>query len=1007
MKDRYTVYKTIVFVACFVAVFCFTAGGLLLSNDTNMTLKAGMSYRFNAINKTNNVDISNTTSLVGKQFDYVNVDRNGSVVSYGQAGGKITVDRAGYTLVTVLDKDIEIAYPKDDVSVIEVKSAALERVEIAEGKTLVLQNADIDRAYAIKLNGAGFVSYDGVYTNSVGTVLRFAAGETSSEINVPEGGKAIITPVKKTAISVDIPSPWAKSVTAKQSDSPAIYAHSLASSQSLQINNADPEREQTVNVSNDGGYGMPVYDIVRRDINDKVIDFTREAYTGEIKVPAGGNVTVTANAANSMRVWFPHQLMGTDLNLVAQLAPALYVQTVSVGSSVTITNADEENMYRIATNSSILDTAPRFDYNIADVNGYVFTYGTEDLYDGFDLNPRNTIHITVKNGYNLRVWYPSEYKGSVIKTEATDAKALMTYDVDGGMSVNVANSDDETFSVSAKTMGQVITDYEYLCKDKYNQAISFGTTSNATTDVYPEGQTMITAANGYKLRLYYPTNWSNLSIEPADGKALHYYDVSPNYGLEIAAGGNENDSFYIGVENAEKSNKPIYEYLNDDMIGCADTEAAMPERLMLTGGEKMQISAYRTNRLRVFIPTEQKDNVLTVKTLERPVLTTMTLPSGKGIIIKNDGTEERKLITNSEMERIGLESVSKNKDGTISSWSGNTLVKDFRVSAGGQTVVTAVGSGLKIFVPTDWIGENSGISFTESDSPAVYYATIPAGGGLKLTNLRTDMSFNIPVYDINDGISYDKLILTSDGTVRQCVTDDTAHSLYLETGGTSSISARNGSSVKMLLPYEWKDSIQIENTGTVLTQFTVKPGDSIEIENTDLNYGYAVYTNANPNNGMLSPVYDLVFMKGDKAQDFSSENKADVFSVLNAGRTLLTVNEGSELKLWYPAENAKKLSIKPSAQTALMHYTVSPGATLTIYNNSETAYQIRNNSGDGLHMPKYEYRNNTTTTTYENPVAISGPVAVPPHSSITIRAVNGYDLKLWVPQQWLREISVR
>lgn len=417
-----------------------------------VTLEAGESYLFENLDDTDThaikTDASNS-SREKKTYDLAIYKADGRAHAQDAdaivtsktvpAGGKMVVTATSATPVTFKAFTTYFNGKRiDNPALIKKtlkKEETIQLFNTATESTPVLVNGSSSRRYSYQL----FKSDGSTYQQS------YDSGNTS--LYIPAGGKLIATAISDTPVTFtsyydllqDLTS--ADSIITKtlENGQSYIFVNTSGSNQSIDTDGTlNSFGKRTFNYAIYSGSGDPLYQDVNSGASSKI-------------VPAGGTivVTVTSELPVTFRA-FKSYFIGQDTS-----RPALFTQTLSKGSSISVTNIGKANADLLTISSG-----GRFSYQLI-TNGTVTSAHHNASVSYRNIPANTTILATVTSEE------PVTFSGyeQIFQPKLESASSIIQKTLENSQSYEFVNQTDQQQSVDIRSNGSKSFDFVILNRD--------------------------------------------------------------------------------------------------------------------------------------------------------------------------------------------------------------------------------------------------------------------------------------------------------------------------------------------------------------------------------------------------------------------------------------------------------------------------------------------------------------------------------------------------------------
>ena len=885
-----------------------------------------------------------------------------------------------------------------------------ETATLSPGKSYRFVNTDADGYYYVVAKNPisqASARYEYVNYDARGAVESY--GSLSGSFLISGGGSAHLTITGQTPLTVE----YAGHVKVSETERAALFTYTAAEGKSVLITNNEEAVPYSATISATSVRRLPKYDYILKNPSGAVTEYFSGSESTGLDIAAGGGVYVTPVEGAAV-ISLPY-VWAENLTFTERAEAALSYYTLAPGKTFVIGNSDSDFNYNIANDSGAPPVRPKFEYVSRDAYGGVTAFETESHGDVF-VPAEGQTTVTAKNGAPLTLWAPSEWTRSRVSFAVSDEPALFYHTVAPGKTVSIKNSDaSNSYSLTANNTGEDLSPrLNYLYKDSSKLITDYGNELNGGAVYVPDGgETVITVTNGYSLTLGAPYDWgASLSFAETRTQALYNVALYPGESLELV-NLNADMPFVVSNDGGPDALSPKFDYVfKDDAGNVTDYgRADLFGEFRLEGGGYAVLTAGRSRMLRLWFPYEWLGKSISAAKTQEPAVYEYRLGPGGSASITNLRGNTASIATNSGRPfSPKIDYVLRDAAGRITACRPAGYYDRLTLEGFGAASVTAGRDfDLRLTLPDEWVREGY-VVITETEEPSVFYKTLASGQSAAIVNRSAGMFADVSV--LGGGSSaHDYVRKDGDENIIDFGLSASSDAISVAPGGSYSLTVNRGRELELYMPYEWLDgAIAFVNAPQSVYSLTVKAGESVEITNADRNYAYAVSTDAADPSVAGAPSFDYVGVNSrDEITGYGSGDIRGPLTVPEQSRVTLTVRRGSDLKIWFPYEwhSEKHISIAKKPEPALFALTVPSGRTAEIANRRDIAFNIKNNSGSGLTDPKYDYASKQPEQAEFEEKLRSGEIAVPPMAKVTVRAANGYDLRLWLPNEWLKDLAVK
>lgn len=465
---------------------------------------------------------------------------------------------------------------------------------------------------------------------------------------------------------------------------------------------------------------------------------------------------------------------------------------------------------------------------------------------------------------------------------------------------------------------------------------------------------------------------------------------------EITNSDKSND-VYISATGAKK-----YDYVQIDSYNEITTYGSSSSSIFVASGGKTTITVGETDMNILYSSAN-----VSVKEISGSVIKRFTIAAGKSLEISNKNTE-RTYALSSESARFSSKQdcVTKDAAGNVINYAAATsFLMD--VPAAGSLVITAGENDLNLYAPSRWMSSDLTVKYP--NYPALFTYTVAAGKTVNIVNNNKESAYSLSSSGVRsaNGSRYDYVVKDINGVVTSFGDSDLQNDVTVEAGGSTIVSAPKNGVLTLCFPYDWKaKSLTVtEQSKPALTQYTFAAGKTVEIINASKDNRYSIALGGL--NRESTPKVDYVSKDGFKnVSDYGSGSVLDRITVAEGGVSLITVNGGGNLRVWFPYEwSEKNVKVVEKNTQALSYYTLAASKSLLIQNKNMYAdYTVATNCTN-LGYSRYDYvsKDSSSVIDYASD-SKSDKLNVLSGGQTLITAGAGSNIKLWFPKEWDKDI---
>jgi len=494
----------LLFIFCFFGVFALAPVAVQASLSTR-TLQPGRVYTFTGLDSRVISHIS--VAGVGR-YQYVAMDGNGNVTSYGFSFGRASVSGQGRVMLSPL-VPIRVTFDPSRLTLREDPGEALRQISLAHGQTLLIQNTG-RAGRPIRVNQAA--AYDLVLTQATGGTTAVHQGIRFPQFLLPAGGEGVIT-ADGNGLVVYFPAQWYReTLQSRRLNHPALFSQTLREGAAYVLTFTG-ERGAAVTAQPLFAGAVFSYDFILRNHEGLAISHG-ESTGNQITLHPHRPMTLTPHMDATLS--FPYALRqtlhighGTD-------APAYY--TLAPGQSLRVANAGTLRTYPLYLSGEPGGYPIAFNYLLETETG--ISFGAQASRNAMTLPPGSALTITAGHP---PPWAPQHlvvrFPDSAAISFAAIAAPLTHKPLEPGESFLFTNeSDGEKSLAVASLAAEARTALDFTLADPYARVVAFG-------QKYP-GEALLLAAgyrvhftnpeSGEAMGVFFPLGWDETALAIAE-----------------------------------------------------------------------------------------------------------------------------------------------------------------------------------------------------------------------------------------------------------------------------------------------------------------------------------------------------------------------------------------------------------------------------------------------------------------------------------------------------------
>jgi plastocyanin len=733
------------------------------------------------------------------EYDYLLKDAQGFTVEAetGIKNNRIRVNANSTLIVTPKVDGALLYYPTDwtrDMTVQAQGSVSDSSYTVAPGKTLVITNSDKDYPHNVRIeNQRSGENFKFDYSLTDGESTNYISEHSAGEISLPPETVLTLT-ARDDALIVRLPSAISN-ITAASGDKPAISYYTAEPKQTLVITNADAVNPHSVRIVNAQTGRSFKYDY-SLTVEDS-ITFASQHSAGELQLPAGGALMLTA-LEETLVVMLPSAI--TQLSVTEGTADAVLHYTARPGSTLVITNSDQEDPHSVKIENAQPGRSFKYDYALEADS--VTTYASEHSANEMSLPPDSTLSLTAGDE-ELIVSLPSALTSVNVSTGAKTAVSY--YTAEPGRTLVITNSDTENSHAvrieNAKT-GRSFK-YDYALEEGNN--VNYSSEHSAGEMSLPPSSVLTLTAREDSLVVRLPSSTTQIRVAEGTTPALFYAQIDPD--VSFIAGNRGNKDVTVSAERVDETGR--WDYLRRG----ADGEIAEYGRIGIDSPYtlKPRETTHFTNTedftLKFIFPSSLVSGGLYASTADAPALYRSVLSYGEAVAVTNTdktyGNQLTLAIEEGSPSGRGYDYSFTDTKGELLEYGqsavGLATIKNNQI----MKISAQKGSELSVFYPYEM--HEKVFTAAESDAP-LHRITLAPGDRVTFTNRSRSKTYLIQNNSGEGLAAYylrDKNNRTSIGRNEEPVIGD----INIPVNDTVTITAAAGDDFELWMPVEWVNEL--------------------------------------------------------------------------------------------------------------------------------------------------------------------------------------------------------
>ncbi len=639
------------------------------------TVASGESYIFRNSNTLQSQTLyTSSTSSNGQFYDHIAYKSNAETYSYGQGGytGSLTIPAVGYIVVTALTTSTGIQFSGNSLYVSAESSnlPAYDYVTVPQGESYEFTNYHaMTKSVLSSSTSANGQLYDYCVYEQNGTLYSQKLASYDYYVNIPAGGKAIVT----TSSSIAVVFSGDSRYIVGQSDSgPAFYKKTVLPGESYEFDNNNGTTTQTL-YSSSTSTNSQRYDYVVYKQDGTLYSQEPNSYDASIGIPAGGKVIVTV-LGTSPDITFS----GNSRYIIGKptTGEALYKLTAAPGESHEFTNssASTQSLYSTCTSTN----GQRYDYVMYKQDGSTYSQALNNYNGNISLLAGAKIVVTVLDTSSAIV-----FSGNIqyITGKTAMDTAFIKQIAAPGSSYKFTNK-NVTQSQTLYTSSNSVNSQRY----SYISYKSDGSTYSQNPNTYdsnisiPAGGYILVTVLATSTDITYCGNRLYTTVQDGTGPVYYSQVVAP--GQSYAFSNNNSWSLKL-LSSSTSTNRQTYDYCiynADGTVASKDFRSYVNQTTISAGGRV--VVTVNSDSAEILFSGDGQFISGTLSTV--PALFVVNIKPNESYTFTNSSAVTQVMLRKGSQ---GIDGTVYKADGSVSTVYGSSTASSFEILAGGRTTL--------------------------------------------------------------------------------------------------------------------------------------------------------------------------------------------------------------------------------------------------------------------------------------------------------------------------------
>ncbi|MCL2286776.1 MAG: hypothetical protein FWC32_10505 [Firmicutes bacterium] len=736
--------------------------------------------------------------------------------------------------------------------------------------------------------------------------------------------------------------------------------------------------------------GTGRYDIVAWDAEGEITRFGTGS--GRFSVSGRGGVAVTPLAPLSV------SFDSSRIRLSSRAGSALRRVNIPVGQTVNFANNHSANLH-IRTHQ-----LSSFDYAVFNRAGHSTDFAREVRLPQISIPFGGSITVTAALR-ETSVYFPSRL-ANYIDIENLAQPAIHTIDLLAGQAYTLSNTSDRSYTlrIEPPVTGSTFA-FEYITRGRDGHVTSHG--ERDTNQIQLGSRHSITITPILDGEMFFPSAWLEY-IRVGYGTVAPIYQTLQSGSSLIITNNDTHRPHSVFIRCPEEEYGFTIEYvtlLNDDAtFGIREIAPGDSMTLTLQAGAQTTVTIAESETL-LTISFPDIDEI-TSQPAAAGALARYILEPGQGsLTLYNSHPHSSYTVSISSSDitqgfTIDYSTVLDDQVtfNTIEAVPRRTV--NLTLQSGAEITITAVEAAEQLIVRFAGIEE---ITATSGDSVAVVRHVLQPGQSVYVSYTGED-SVGVLTF-VERGVRDAALdfVRYYDGDIDTFGTVDVGSSIIFAEGESAIITNSGDDEITLQIPkFYLENGLELQESDSPAL-FRLNVTWPTQIENRSRHYVNSFNlqneTRRSVRQGANVLEY-VIYSTGNNISAFGQRGLGTIEIPANQRMVVAPVPNGITPSIIFPAEwYGVHFRISRAQETPLHRITLTPGRSLTIYNNTRHEFVIQNNAATTAAGFVFGRVRNVTDA---NP--LNHAIQIAPRTDVTITATNGADLELWLPARWARQL---
>ena len=886
-------YAVLLFFICVTGVLFFAPKTAYA--NTTQTLQPGWVYTFTGLDAR---VISHVNVTGVGRYQYMAVDGNGEVVSYGFSFGRASVLGDGFIRISPL-AEMTVSFDASRLVMTATAGVVLREINISGGQNFSLTSLISGQVVSVRTNEN--VSFTTIVTDSAGQIISTNRDVRQGQINIAPLTTVTITPLRGS-LQIYFPAEWeGRRVSSINNAQAVITSHTLRAGSVYQLLN-NGTQAVTVQVEPATGTATFAYSFIIRDRQGHVINHG-DATGNSITLQPGRAIFITPRMNGVVTV---PSTINAQINISPGTVTPAY-RVLSVGQSMTITNHDLTWAYNVYLASYPAGDPIVYDFTVEGTTGIRF--GAQVTQNSISIPPGESVTITVGRP---PAWAPQEMAVRFPENEhityTLASPTVAHQNLEARNSLVFANLSTDVFTLITRGTGE----FDYAVTGLYGEVPSFGRqNAGHTITLNPGEEIIMSRVEANPVTVHFPLAWlrGGLIQETNNTPALTRFTLLTGESL-LLENANQREHKSLRVHREAFARTASFDYVHsgfyEEVISFG--RRLTGDALTLNPEDRLHLTNPEAQPLQLLFPTVLLQRGLLTATTTETALYRHLLAPGQSLLLENSHRFNDMFIQATREPHLRATPF----DYVLSDVLGE--VQDFGQHQTGDTLILEPGERLHLTADTTPVEllfpailTYQGLNMAQTTNPALIRHTIQPGAALRIDNTNARLHKQLRVENpLNTrGIQYE-FVSTDNRNIVLTYGINPPGKHILRYSSRFSLAPTGNQALTVSYPAIWHNAALRLHTAEapLLYTVTLRPGERLTLRN-NTNNDMTLSNNSSPGwAGFFTRTGEVNF---SQPTDETAEH-GPIHIPRHTTLTLLAAR-GADLQIWMPLSRARQMRL--------------------------------------------------------------------------------------------------